>query len=297
MLAAPPTWSASFVPMAIGYVCAFVNIGETPSVEGVFWIVVSFTAMILIETGKHAVNDLVDYRSGNDIAVDEEHRTPFSGGKKVLLAGILTEKETAAVAVLTLGAAAVMGLAIVWFWTPRIFWIGVAGVVISVIYTLPPVKLCYRGLGEVAVGITYGPLILMGAYLMFAEDQWLFPLMLSLHIGYLITNVLVINEYPDYEADVAAGKKNLIARVGKQRGLRWYGGIFVASYVPLVILSLYIKEVLWLVPLVLVPLMAYAWRNCCRYYNDISQLIRSNDMTIKIHMFSGLLLMAAMLVM
>ena len=226
MLAAPPTWTASLVPMAVGYVCALGQPGAEPSAAGIFWIVASVAAMLLIETGKHAVNDLVDFRSGNDPAVDAEHQTPFSGGKKVLTTGILTERETAAIAVLCLGAAAAIGLSIVWFWTAQIFWIGVAGVILSVIYTLPPVKLCYRGFGEVAVGLTYGPLIVLGAYFMFAENGWEIPLLLSLHIGLLITNVLVINEYPDYEADVAAGKQNLIARVGKQKGLRWYGALF-----------------------------------------------------------------------
>lgn len=294
MLAAPRTWSASFMPMISGYACAFLlgNAGFSPS--DALWIFLSFIAMALIETGKHAVNDVVDYATGNDRAVDEEHRTPFSGGKKALTGGILSEEEAVWIAAVTLSAAGGIGMIIVYFKSFPVLLFGIVGIGISVIYTLPPVKLCYRGLGEMAVGITYGPLIFLGAYFMFSSEGVITPLLLSLHTGFLITNVLVINEFPDYEADLSAQKMNLIARTGKKKGSGWYLGLFLASYLPIFAAALYTKSGSWLITLVLLPWMLRLYKNCKSNYNNMEKLVWSNGQTIKIHIASSLLLVAAM---
>ena len=295
MLGAPRTWSASFMPMICGYTCAFLMGNAAFSLESAGWILLSFIAMALIETGKHAVNDLVDFVTGNDTAVDEEHKTPFSGGKKVLTEGILSKEEVIWVAAVTLTLAGAAGLAIAYFQSMPVLLVGAAGMAVSVLYTLPPVKLCYRGCGELAVGITYGPLIFLGAYMVFSCENIMIPLLLSLHTGCLITNVLVINEYPDYEADLAAEKMNLIARVGKEKGTRWYLGLFLMSYLPVFAVVFYTGSRVFLITLILIPWMWKAYKNCIISYNDIGRLIWSNAQTINIHICSSLLLVISMI--
>lgn len=295
MLGAPPTWSASFVPMTVGYASAFLLGGVPFSLKSVFWMLLSFAAMALIETGKHAVNDLVDFQTGNDPAVDAQHITPFSGGKKALTSGVLSEKEAVFVGLATFCGAGALGLFIVWFQSAAVLWFGIAGILISILYTLPPVMLCYRGLGELAIFITYGPLILLGAYFVFASEHVVLLLAMSVHIGCLITNVLVINEYPDYEADLAARKMNLLARIGKEKGNKWYLGLFLLSYLPIVFLVVYTGRFIWLITLLLLPLMWKGYKNCKANYDDIKQLVFSNRLTIKIHMLSGLLLIVCLM--
>ena len=48
--------------------------------------------------------------------------------------------------------------------TLALLWIGVAGIALGVAYTAPPLKLVYRGLGEIAVALGFGPIMLLGAY-------------------------------------------------------------------------------------------------------------------------------------
>lgn len=297
MLAAPPTWTASFVPMTVSYACIFLRNEQACSLTDLLWIFASYIAMALIETGKHAVNDFVDFRTGNDPSVDSEHITPFSGGKKALTSGILSEKEAVFIAFVTLGSAGVTGLAIVFFYAPQVLWFGIAGMIISVIYTLPPFKLCYRGWGELAIAVTYGPMIFLGAYFMFSTERLAVPSAMSLHLAFLITNVLVINEYPDYEADLAAGKMNLIARIGKARGLKWFAALFILSYVPIVFLTLYTQNPVWLLTVALIPMMRKACRNCKENCSDMKKLVLSNKLTIQIHTLAGVILILCMVLM
>lgn len=295
MLAAPPSWSASFVPMVVGYFAAVLVGHASVGKKEVLWIFLSFLAMSLVETGKHAVNDIVDYRSGNDKAVDAEHQTHFSGGKKALTTNVISVREAAGIALVTFAAASLLGLLLVLFQSREILWICVAGLILSVIYTMPPFQLCYRGLGELAVGFVYGPLIMAGAYVLLTHQMNETVWWLSLSIGCLITNVLIINEYPDYEADLTAGKRNLVARAGKENALKWYLGMFLASYLPILVLVFRSGNPGWLVLLLLLPGMIKCWCNCREHYDNISKLVWSNQKTIRLHQLSGILMILVMI--
>ncbi|MGI6257177.1 MAG: prenyltransferase [Anaerovoracaceae bacterium] len=295
-LGAPPTWTASLVPMAVGYGAAFIYGGAALGREAVFWIFISIVAMIFIETGKHGVNELKDYFTGNDAAVDADHMTPYSGGKKVLVPGLVTPKAVVAISALCFMAAGLLGMAIVFFQSFHVLWFGMAGVAISIFYSMPPFQLVYRGLGELAVGITYGPLIVCGAYTVFATGNRVILLAMSLHLSCLIVNVLVINEFPDYEADLQAGKLNLLARVGKTRGVLWHRGLFVASYLPIITLMVYTGHPAWLLSLLLIPMMWKSNRTCALFPDDIPGLMEANKLTILIHLLGGLALFIAMLI-
>lgn len=77
-LADPKIWIASTVPMLVAAALAYGNTGRFhPG-----WFLLSAVGIYLIETGKNAINEYVDYKSGADRNVTPENRTPFSGGKK-----------------------------------------------------------------------------------------------------------------------------------------------------------------------------------------------------------------------
>ena len=87
-LAAPPSWDASFTPMITGFTCAF-TVGQAKlTYAAVLWMLLAFFAIALIETGKHALNEILDYETGADLVLQEDHVTPFSGGKKVMREGL-----------------------------------------------------------------------------------------------------------------------------------------------------------------------------------------------------------------
>ena len=87
--------------------------------------ILSFVGVYLIEIGKNAVNESVDYITGADTAIDEAHRTPFSGGKKSIIDGLLTVKQSAIIGAITFSAAGILGVVIVLFREPSVIYVGV----------------------------------------------------------------------------------------------------------------------------------------------------------------------------
>ncbi len=118
-----------------------------------------------MEAAKNASGEIVDWDSGADLAVQESERTPFSGGKRVLVDGLMTRRQTAVMAAVFYVLATAAGLLIVVYREPQVFWLGIAGMALAFFYHAPPFSLSYRGLGEFAVGLAYGPIIACGTYL------------------------------------------------------------------------------------------------------------------------------------
>jgi 1,4-dihydroxy-2-naphthoate octaprenyltransferase len=194
------------------------------------WLALTVAGVFGVEVGKNASGELVDFDSGTDLAVAERDRTPFSGGKRVLVDSLLTRGQTKAVAAFAYALAIAAGLAIAFYREPRVLWVGLAGLAGAFFYHAPPVKLSYRGLGEVAVALCYGPLIASGTYLVqrgtvSREVAWL-----SAALGLLIASFLWINEFPDYEADRGAGKRTLVVRLGRRPASRVFALIVASAY-------------------------------------------------------------------
>ncbi len=265
--------------------------------ENVLWLLLGLFALCLIEIGKHGVNEFVDYLTGVDSAVEEKNKTPFSGGRKTIIDGILNMKEVVIISVLTLGAAVLIGLAIAYFKSFLILPVGFVGVCIAVMYTLPPFMLSYRGLGELAVFLCYGPLIFNGPYVLITGSFSLLPVLVSIPIGIIIANILVINEFPDYEADLLGGKMNAVARLGKEKGTVLFGILFIAAYACFILIAIIIQSYFCLLPLITMPMAYKAWKSSKVYKDDIQKLaFESMFRTIKLHAFTGMLLIMGIIV-
>ena len=292
-LADPKIWAMSYIPATIGITLAIIYGKAKIGLSDIVWILLMYAALGLIETGKNALNEYVDFRSGVDPGVDKEHVTPFSGGKKTVTSGMLDLKQVVLITIATFLGAGAIGLLIVIFKTPQIIYIGAAGIVISILYSMPPFKLCYRGWGELAVGVTFGPLVLSGAYVMLTGEIAALPVLISIPLGLLIANILLINEFPDYEADKQGNKRNLVVRAGKKNSTKIYGSVFILIYLSYIVVSIYADNAVWLLPLLTVPLAWKAYRNSVENYGNIPLLIQSNAMTIQSFFLTGLLLLVA----
>jgi len=115
-----------------------------------------------------------------------------------------------------------------------LIWFGLAGIILSYFYTAPPLRIGYRGFGEIIVFLICGPLSVIGTYFLFTGMITLKSVLLSIPIGLLIFSILFINEFPDYEADKAVNKRHLVVRMGRQKQNRiyfcYYTYIFVSNY-------------------------------------------------------------------
>lgn len=182
------------------------------------WLSLTVLGFFAIEVAKNASGDIYDYET--DMAVAREDRTDFSGGKRVLVDGLLSVSQTSAIAIVfyILGIGA--GIAIVMIREPLAIWPGLIGLVLAWSYNGPPGSFAYRGLGELDVAICYGPLICISTYLIQLGEVSRDAFLISVPLGILIAAFLWINEFPDYEADRSVNKRNLIVRLGRKRASR-----------------------------------------------------------------------------
>ena len=201
-----PFLSATAVPVLLGIAVA--------AHHGFFtW----WTALLTVVGGSLAhlainvTNDIFDTLSG----ADEANTTPtqFSGGSRVAVYDLVSIRGLAMLAIGLFGGAAAVGLLLVAVTgSTLLLWIGVAGILVGVAYTAPPLKLVYRGLGEFAVALGFGPIMLLGAYVVQADRLAWEPFVLSLIPGILIALILFVNEIPDRRSDATAGKRTLPVR-------------------------------------------------------------------------------------
>ncbi|CAM4053020.1 prenyltransferase [Cohnella lubricantis] len=290
-LADPKIWVASTVPMLVGAALAF---AEERRIHG-GWFALALVGIYLIEIGKNAVNEFVDYVSGVDRYVTADQRNPFSGGKKTIIDGRLLLGETFLIAVLTLVAAFFIGLSIAILREPAVFGIGMAGGVLAVFYSLPPFKLNYNGLGEAAVGITFGPLLVSGMYVMLTgELSWTIAA-IGLPISFIIVNILWINQYPDFEADIRGGKRNWLVRIGRRTGIKVYAVLFACAYLSLLLLFGLTMNPYWLLGMLTIPLAVRAVRTAAANLDDLPAFLKANAATVLILQLVGAAMIAASL--
>ncbi len=185
-----------------------------------YWLLLTGLAFFAMEVAKNAWGDIYDFDSGTDLAVKPEDRTDFSGGKRVLVDELLTRQQTWGIAFAFGLLGVLLGVLIVVFKAPAAIWIGLAGLVLGWSYHGPPLKMAYRGLGELDVVLCYGPLLCLATYVIQTNSYSIEVLLMSLPLGVLIAAFLWVNEFPDFDADAAHGKHNLVVRLGKTRASR-----------------------------------------------------------------------------
>ena len=224
-LADPKISLASFSGMFMAACMAAADYVLAPA-----WLLLTIAGIFAVEIAKNASGDLVDFDSGTDLAVAEEDRTPFSGGKRVLVDSLLTRRQTFSIAMFFYAIAIIIGLIIVVFRDDRVLFLGLAGIALAWFYHSGPIRLSYRGWGELAVGISYGPLVVLGTYLVQTGTVTATALHASLVLGLLVAAFLWINEFPDYSADKASGKRNLVVKIGLLRAVYVYLLMLVIGY-------------------------------------------------------------------
>lgn len=200
------------------------------------WLGLTVLGIFLLEAAKNASGEIFDFDSGVDQSVAEEDRSPFSGGKRVLVDGLLTRRQTVAAACAFYAGGIGVGLAVALLREPGVLWLGLAGVGLAFFYHAPPVRLCSRGLGELAVAAAYGPLICCGTYLVQRGQIPATVILLSMPLGLLVAAFLWVNEFPDFQADAGGGKRTLVVRLGRRRASRAFGAMLAAAYAGIALL-------------------------------------------------------------
>jgi 1,4-dihydroxy-2-naphthoate octaprenyltransferase len=233
------------------------------------WLGVTVLGFFAVEVAKNASGDIYDYET--DMAVAREDRTDFSGGKRVLVDGLLSRSQTWAIAIVFYVLGIGTGIVIVVFREPLAIWPGVIGLILAWSYNGPPGRFAYRGVGELDVAVCYGPLICISTYLIQLGEVTRNVVLVSIPLGILIAAFLWINEFPDFEADRKAQKRNLIVRFGRHRASRALPFIQGSAFLIVALLPLAgLPYSIWLGGLAMIPA---AWV-AIRLWQDPEQCYR-----------------------
>ena len=283
-----PFLSATIVPVVLGIAIA--------ARQGTFDLLTAVLTVIgasFVQLGLNVANDVFDSAQGADDA--NVTPTKFSGGSRVIQYGLVTFRQMAGLATGFYVAAAVVGVVLLALRpSTALLAIGVAGFIVSIGYTAPPLKLVYRGLGEIAVALGFGPLMLLGAYVVQTGGSLSWePLVASLPIALLVALILYVNEIPDRRGDARAGKRTLPVRWSKAAVIAGYRSAAVAAYVILVVaVAARILPIPALLALLTVPLALRVSRGLEPNYDNPYGLMAVMGVNIKVHLYAGLLLLA-----
>lgn len=205
------------------------------------WLAATLIGIFAIEIAKNASGEIFDWNSGNDQAVMPEDRSPFSGGKRVLVDKLLTKRQTAGIALAGYAIGGITGLIILLEREPSVLWLGIIGMALAFFYHAPPLKLSYRGMGELAVAASYGPLIGAGTYLVQRGTVSSAIISVAALLGVFIAAFLIINEFPDFHADQTAGKRTLVVLLGRKPASRLFVAIIAVAFLLIALLPPFLQ--------------------------------------------------------
>ncbi len=221
-------WFAETRPQFLLLSITLVLVGSAAAAaDGPFsWLKFGLTAagLTLLHVGCNVLNDYFDFKSGIDL---KTVRTPFSGGSGFLSGGILPAGGAAVLgtAALALGSGIGVVLALMSSW--ELLAIGAVGVFIAAAYNPLLSKVM---LGEFAAGIGLGFLPVIGTYFVQRQAVTLEVMMLAVPVGLLTHNLLLLNEFPDAEADRAGGRRHLVIVLGPAAAAWVYAAINFTVY-------------------------------------------------------------------
>jgi 1,4-dihydroxy-2-naphthoate polyprenyltransferase len=289
-----PFLTATLVPILVAAAWVFTRSEGAAFPWMLFWL--TLLGGIAIHISANTFNDYFDWTSGTDKA-NNEYFMPYSGGSRSLELGLISERKLFLVASISLMIAALAGLPILLLRGPALLAFALAGAFSAYFYTAPPLRLAARkGLGELIVGMNFGPLMTAGTvFALTGQLSWI-DFLIGLPVGLLTTAILWINQFPDMAADAQTGKHNLVVVLGKERA-RWGYLLIVAAAFGSVVAAVIAGVLPWTVLVVLaaLPLAIYTSLVLFRRYADRS-LIRANSSTILLHLVVGVLLIAGLLV-
>ena len=288
-----PFLTAILVPILIGAAWVAYSGIVRPFPWTPFWL--ALFAGICLHVAANTFNDYFDWRSGTDPA-NNNYFLPYSGGSRSIELGLISEKALFRVALIALVISGALGLALALISGPGVLLFGLVGALSAYFYTAPPLRLAARkGLGELLVGLNFGPLATAGTVYALTGRVTLADFLVGLPIGMLVTAILWINQFPDEEADRLTGKINLVVILGAKRARWGYLLLLVAAFgLALLLLANGLLPLGALLILGGLPLAIYAGRIALREYNQRT-LVRANAATIQLHLVSGLLMVAGLL--
>lgn len=208
--ARPKTLAASISPVLLGVALAYYD-GAFDIVPAILCLGVALFAQI----ASNFANDYFDFKKG----ADNEERL---GPERAVAQGWISPKAMLIGTFVTLGLACLLGLILIQFADWRLLGVGIAIAICVLAYSAGPFPLAYNGMGDLCVLLFYGVIPVCFTYYIQTLHFSLLSFLLSLALGFLSVNILVVNNYRDYEQDKKAHKRTTIVLFGRRFGRVFY---------------------------------------------------------------------------
>ena len=208
-----PFLTATFIPLFAGAAVANM-LGYTVSWA---WLGLTILGGSLLHIGTNTANDYYDHTSGTDEA-NVNYMVPFSGGSRSIQMGLISVKGMLTVSIVAFTLSAVVGVPLIQKAGLPVLWLGLIGFLSGLFYTAPPFRFASRrGLGELLIGLNFGPLMVAGSTLVQTGKLHPEAFLAGIPIGLLVAAIVYVNEFPDHDGDKATGKNTLIVVFGPEK--------------------------------------------------------------------------------
>ncbi|MDH6357981.1 1,4-dihydroxy-2-naphthoate octaprenyltransferase [Parabacteroides sp. PF5-9] len=278
--ARPQTLSASLSPVLIGCAVAWR--------DGVFQFIPAFLCVLvalLAQIASNFANDYFDFKKG----ADNEDRL---GPSRAVASGWITPRAMLTGTFITLGLSCFCGCFLLLYGGWILLPVGILMAVCVLAYSAGPFPLAYNGLGDVSVLLFYGVVPVCFTYYVLALSFSLLAFLLSLAIGFLSINILIVNNYRDYEQDKVARKKTTIVLFGRKFGRLFY---LINGLIALIVISPFLLEANWwktfLAGLFFVLFLS-TWKQLSRYKGrELNKTLGQTALNVMLFTFLTLLLL------
>ena len=286
-----PFLSATIMPILVG---AAVSKFMGYSVDW-FWLGITLLGGSLLHIGTNTANDYFDHLSGTDSLNYNYSNKGLNGGSRGIQMGLITPEGVRNLTICIFTLSVLVGVPLIQKAGMPVLWLGLIGFLSGLFYTAPPFRFSSRkGLGELLIGLNFGPLMVAGSALVQTGQLLPEAFLAGIPLGFLIAAVVYINEFPDHDSDKATGKNTLVVVFGPERARAGYVALVSGAFLSIVLLVLNGT----FPSLILITLLASYFgltsiQTLYKYYND-RLLEPANWGTIIMHSLTGILLFAGL---
>jgi len=288
-----PFLSATWIPVILASVWAYNDGITSPSPFDWLLFSIVFAGASFLHLSANTFNDYFDWKSGAD-KLNNDYFLQYSGGSRAIELGLISESGLFRLGSIFTFLAVLCGLIIMLLSPDKIIGLLIYGLIGSaggLFYTAPPFRFSSRkGLGELSIGLLFGPIMTMGVVYALTGIHSLEAFYIGIPLGLLTTAILWVNQFPDTPSDIASGKIHLVATLGIKNARWGYLALLMSSF--LTIYFLFSKGVLptgSLIMMYSIPLGIYLTK---KVFDDFEkrELATTCANTIYFHMLAGILL-------
>ena len=282
-----PFLTATIVPILLGAAIA----SRYVSID---WIYFALTMLggFFLHIGTNTSNDYFDHTSGTDEA-NYNYMVPFSGGSRSIQMGLISAKGMLYLSIATFAIGGLIGIPLINKAGINILYLGFIGFLSGFFYTAPPFRFASRkGLGELLIGLNFGPLMAAGSFLVQTSGNTTYlndAILAGIPIGLLVAAIVYVNQFPDHDGDKATGKNNLVVVFGPEKARVGYVFLVIGAFISIIALALAKPEtfpMLSLISLITSFYSIYTIKTLYKHY-DNRLLQPANAGTIGLHFLTG----------